>query len=867
MPKQESTFFLKQIGLPSKGTGSVLVLCTARLRNSSSASHYTRHELYARIGRLHRDAEAGSYRMVRSEVMRCVARPEVEADPQLKIRAFALLGNHRAPSTSILRPRKTTGKQVLAIAKATGDAKWENRANGELGILAGVNGNVGAAGAALFKAISKADELGDTPGHIHFVTWLANGMSVHGMADKALPMIVRASELAKSNGYAEIPLSLSIAKIRAMTLLPEPQRSRAREEVKTLLSETLAQAERNHVLGAQTELLNMAGQLALEERDFVGAEKSLTRAIEVARAASLPRIEADALLHLSEFYLATKRAGKAAPVIDRAIEVQKQVEEGYDLPLFIAEKAEVQAALGSLQQADALYERATSLVEGLLVNAPSSRVKSSMIGAMSEIYLGHFRLAWNQLHNGPEAFRIIEGARGRALLDSIRYARQSSPTDKAVAAETEIAHLQATLLHAELSLAQTRRVLTQLDDAYDRLSPVEYTRNRKEMMMLRRPPVSVAVLQKQLRPDENFVEYVVDAKESYAIQVTPSSLAIHTLPGRSELNKMARSFLATVKSKSDSTSVARDLYQGLISPIAPQHLSRLILVPDGPLNLIPFGALVSDDKEYLDKQLTLSTVPSATVYVTLKTATSRSAASRPFLGVAYSPVSGTPLQTVSSSRGLADLRGGSPAPLQFAREEVAEAAQSFGSNSVVLDGGNASEAALKAEPLGDFRIIHIAAHGIGDETEPDRAALVLLPGSNEEDGLWQAREIRQSRLNADLVVLSACETGTGRLQGEEGVMNLARAFLIAGARSVVASLWSVEDSSTATLMGFFYEHFAAGLSVSESLRQAQIDFIREYKGKAQPYYWAGFEVIGDGTRRITLETSKLNPQAARTDLR
>ena len=95
---------------------------------------------------------------------------------------------------------------------------------------------------------------------------------------------------------------------------------------------------------------------------------------------------------------------------------------------------------------------------------------------------------------------------------------------------------------------------------------------------------------------------------------------------------------------------------------------------------------------------------------------------------------------------------------------------------------------MKSEPLADFKVIHLAAHGVSDEVEPDRAALVLASGSDSEDGLWQAREIRRARMNADVVVLSACETGSGRLQGQEGVMNLASAFLTAGARSVVASL-------------------------------------------------------------------------------
>ena len=103
---------------------------------------------------------------------------------------------------------------------------------------------------------------------------------------------------------------------------------------------------------------------------------------------------------------------------------------------------------------------------------------------------------------------------------------------------------------------------------------------------------------------------------------------------------------------------------------------------------------------------------------------------------------------------------------------MAAAADLFGKGSVLLTGDQASETALKAEPLNEFRIIHLAAHGVSDQMEPDRAGLVLAPGSGSEDGFWQAREIRRSHLSADLVTLSACETGTGRLQGEEGVMNL-----------------------------------------------------------------------------------------------
>ena len=127
-----------------------------------------------------------------------------------------------------------------------------------------------------------------------------------------------------------------------------------------------------------------------------------------------------------------------------------------------------------------------------------------MIGALSQIYVGHFRLAWNQMHNAPYAFSIIENARGRALLDSIRYARQSGPVPVAqTQAEAEIGRLQRSLMHDRLTNVQTLRVREQLDKVYTQLNPVEYARQRKEMGLVRRRPVTVAALQAQLHPRES----------------------------------------------------------------------------------------------------------------------------------------------------------------------------------------------------------------------------------------------------------------------------------------------------------------------------------------------------------------------------
>lgn len=125
----------------------------------------------------------------------------------------------------------------------------------------------------------------------------------------------------------------------------------------------------------------------------------------------------------------------------------------------------------------------------------------------------------------------------------------------------------------------------------------------------------------------------------------------------------------------------------------------------------------------------------------------------------------------------------------------------------------------------------------------------LLAGAGAtEDGLLQPREIMALPIHADLVTLSACETAAGKIQGIEGVASLVRAFLLAGARGVVASLWKADDRFTAALMTRFYTHLATGMDTAAALRTAKLDLIRRYGDRAHPYYWAGFTFTGDSVR-------------------
>ena len=195
-------------------------------------------------------------------------------------------------------------------------------------------------------------------------------------------------------------------------------------------------------------------------------------------------------------------------------------------------------------------------------------------------------------------------------------------------------------------------------------------------------------------------------------------------------------------------------------------------------------------------------------------------------------------------------------PGMLTRDEVISIAHTFASNPSILLGKDATETAFKTQPLAEYRVIHLAVHAISDPQYPYRASLVLGSDSRD-DGLLQVREImRLPRLNADLVSLSACETGVGTLQGEAGMDSLVQAFLAIGAKAVVGSLWKVEDRWTSDLMKAFYTHLAFE-DKATALAHAKLDLVDRY-GDQAPYTWAGFTLWGEGSTPITSRSNSMS---------
>jgi len=314
------------------------------------------------------------------------------------------------------------------------------------------------------------------------------------------------------------------------------------------------------------------------------------------------------------------------------------------------------------------------------------------------------------------------------------------------------------------------------------------------------------------------------------------------------------------------TKQATELYDLLIKPAESVIAGgrRVLVIPDGALHSLPFGALMPSGKaagnaRYLIEWRPIHIAVSTTVYDSIKKHRAAPTPSARSTIVAFGdPVYAAAGRPADASAGSAATdsarRGLALAPLPATRGEVQRIASRYPSATVYL-GADATEERAKHLPS-EARYVHFAVHGFVDHRFPLNSALALsqpaTTAAGQDNGLLQVWEIfEQMRLGADLVTLSACETGLGQELGGEGLLGLTRAFHYAGARSVVASLWSVADDSAAELMAGFYGHLTSGKTKDEALRAAQLDLIRgsgATKGAApfsHPFHWAAFQIFGD----------------------
>src|SRR5207249_7804909 len=330
------------------------------------------------------------------------------------------------------------------------------------------------------------------------------------------------------------------------------------------------------------------------------------------------------------------------------------------------------------------------------------------------------------------------------------------------------------------------------------------------------------------------------------------------LADRESIEGSAIAYLKTLKTKGASKAQGADLYAALLKEIPEvSKKERVTIVPDGRLHLLPFDALVDGAGRYLVSSHTITYAASATSLYLLNSA-QHQPVQHALLGIG-----GIPYEQNAELTKLATLRGYISSPLvnlPASKEEVLAAQAAFrGDSDTVLLGSSATKSAFEHSGLDQHSIIHLAVHGVANEKHPERAALIFLNDSSSgDDGILEASEIVHLHTNADLIVLSACDTAVGRLQGEEGIANLSLAFQLAGAKTVVSTLWSIDDTTTLYLMKRFYAHLSEKNTVAHALTAAKKDMIRTYGSQAVPYYWASFILEGSGDHAISLSSKKFS---------
>ena len=369
-----------------------------------------------------------------------------------------------------------------------------------------------------------------------------------------------------------------------------------------------------------------------------------------------------------------------------------------------------------------------------------------------------------------------------------------------------------------------------------------------------RETIALDELRRSIGSDELLLEYVLNEPNSYCLVIAKDSVRIVRLPGRGQIEKVVSPYLKSIRSMETANALGKQLFDLLLKPIAEiTQKARLTVVRDGQLHLVPFDALINGAGRYLVSTHVISYSPSASAWYLLKTMPTTQLAERSFLGIGGVPYDEN-LGKIAMTRGYSpDGLGNLPG----SKDEIVAASNAVRSkNNTLLMGSAATEGAFKSASLRDRAVIHLAVHGIENQQRPDQAALLLLSDpAKGEDGILQASEIVQLRTNADVIVLSACDTALGRLQGAEGIANLARAFLLSGARSVIATVWAIDDTWSLSLMKEFYKHLVAGKSAADALTFAKREIIRLYGPRAVPYYWAGFTLEGVGDTSVIAKSA------------
>jgi CHAT domain-containing protein len=611
---------------------------------------------------------------------------------------------------------------------------------------------------------------------------------------------------------------------------------------------------RTYVTAAALDL----GRAYLASGDYARGEAALTRAKALADATGNPYLSGEADRLMGDLATRRGREADARAFYDRAIAAGRRLGTSALLREALVQKARLLLNRGDAAGADTLLAEALRIVEEVRGEQAGDAIRVGFLSDKKDIALLRAQTL-HALGHDSDAFVVAEESRARALLDLLSgtLPEPSQNIDSTL-------HEKETRLAARLGTLQEDIARQVAQETWDearldslehlRLATARAFREVTEEIAVRdpvyaalasaRPPLSVAEIRSRvLSPGQVLLEYLVGDSTTMLFLLRRDALRAYSLSfGERDLAPEVAAFRAAIGAGSDDAKVlARTLYSRLVEPAAadlPEN-ARLLVVPDGSLFQLPFAAL-RDNAHFLVERHAFAYTPSASVLDPLldtRNKQNKRTKKSMFLAV------GNP-SSYRSRELLAEARDGTRwrfGELPYAEEEARRIAALFPSSTLLL-GSYATEEEVK-RVIGGASQVHFATHAIASEEEPLLSGLVLAEDEDPaEDGFLQVHEILKLRMHADLVALSACNTGLGDFAGGEGVLGLTRSFLYAGASAVLISLWEVADRSTLEIMDTFYHRAIATDRVfDESLRDAQLDLLKE---GASIREWAPFAIVG-----------------------
>jgi CHAT domain-containing protein/tetratricopeptide (TPR) repeat protein len=769
-------------------------------------------------------------------------------------------------------PALAAYRRALGLYREAGNVQGEATTLNNIGLVYERTGDLQGAIVQYETALALWRRLGLSGYEAVTLQNLGSLYALIGHDDEALDLLRRALGLhaGEKDARQRMPALIALGWVEYLTGRPASALERYRQ--------AMTIAERSGDRLSRSGILDRRGTALKALRRYGEAAASYEQALALCRAEGSRISEGHTLANLGWLDLETGDVARGHERLRRARELLAESGDPNGEVYALVGSSRAERRLGYFGPARQHVDAAIRLVEGMRTGLRGAASRGQFLATRYDAYEELVNLLMDQDRREPkagharEALEVAERARARNLVDEIA----GEPSE---ARSGDGGRGQRAPLLAEIeAMEQRRRTLAARNPRDPRLRAVDAALRSRwlesdRLATMPAPPrpvfASVSEIQSIADADSLLVVFLLSEPSSFAWTVDRNSVIAHVLPGRELIEKLARRVVAALPhsheraTQETAARVTRELSEVVLAPLAPRLAGRrrLVILADGALHLVPFGALPAPAEgrgqpaEPLLVQHEIVMLPSATALLSQRRRLARRQPAPKTVAVLADPVfskdderfalvTDRPAVPVRSDEGMGlELLRRLPHTAEEARAIVGLIPRQ---KTLLAMGFAARRDLVTSGALRSYRILHFATHGLLDPVLPERSGLVLSlfdENGRRRQGFLSAPDVAALDLPAELAVLSACQTGLGREVRGEGLVGLTQAFFRAGVRGVVVGYWDVDDRATAALMARFYRNlFSANLPPAAALRAAQLA-VREKR--PSPYYWGGFAFHGD----------------------